>query len=308
MRHLTSRFRRSGPRQEFRRKQVEWHLWDRVTAMPHERARNARLPVVLAPVIAPLALTADAARRTWVIHSGLRRRAERDSDDAFVDQHSTTLPTKAELERSVLVLRSFGGDGAMQVANRDGASGPAPTATIEEILSTAAHAAGLVGVHALHDHAVDSVPSAVNYVRISMDGWEAHVRALVEHARIIVLLATPGRRLGPSFREELAMIRESGLDARTMVVGAPGNDEHTREILAELAWPIPASVPLVAHLRRDGRLRVHPAVGPRDLTDAQRYARAVMDGLEGLFEIPIHSDGPDLVGRTLYPPPPDEHL
>ena len=136
------------------------------------------------------------------------------------------------------------------------------------------------------------IPSSVDYVRVPSEGWERKIESLIAHARIIVLLATPGRRLGPSFRDELAMIRDSGRGGRTMVVGAPGNDEHTHEILEELRWPIPASVPLVAHLRRDGRLRIHPAVGPRDLTDAGRYSRAISNGLEHLMGAPPSGEKP----------------
>lgn len=75
------------------------------------------------------------------------------------------------------------------------------------------------------------------------------------------------------------MIRRLGLGSKVLVIGAPGVDAHTHEILDELGWPVPTSVPFVAHLDGRGRIAIDPSLGERDRYDVARYQNAIHSGL-----------------------------
>lgn len=98
-----------------------------------------------------------------------------------------------------MLLRSFGHDGGIQVTRGGGSKSPAPAFTIEDLIGEAALAAGYSGgVQALHDHDCNEIPVGPTYVKVEVSRWESIVRSALAGAPVIALLATPGRRLGPS--------------------------------------------------------------------------------------------------------------
>jgi hypothetical protein len=187
--------------------------------------------------------------------------------------------------RFVLVLRTFGHDGEL-LLTPDAANprGIVPRArTLEEIVAEIAEAHGLATV-GFADHDLRTVPSGIRYIKVAHREWREQFEELVARAEVIVVMPTPGQRIGDNFRSELAHLVSARKTSRTIVVGPPyldsGERQATYTTYHALGWPSVKHVYLTAHEGNNGKLVVHPSLGEDDPGLAQLYLEAIRTAIE----------------------------
>lgn len=187
----------------------------------------------------------------------------------------------------VLVLRTFGNDGGMLLPPIADANVAFPRArTLEQLVGDIAskRELSLVG---FADHAVTQVPPGVRYHRAENDEWWPLFQQQVEAASAVLVMPTPGRALGPSFRDELAFVRLHGHRDKTVVLAPPDLDAATRaatnEVYQALGFPQTRAGHLVAWSSAGGRVNVVPALGSGERTLASRYDTHLARALDSVL-------------------------
>lgn len=190
--------------------------------------------------------------------------------------------------RFVLILRTFGTDGDLLVANRN--MGPREllprVETLESIVASSSNQVGLDSVIGFQDRDMGLVPRSIGYFAAADQDWMSEFRVLISQATAIVVLSTPDVPLGASFRWELDQIKAEGLQDRTIVVAPPSLEAEAKvvvnQILTTLGWSAVDSTPLACYLGQDMRLRIHPSIGWQDDSLSRRYRAAITAGLEAV--------------------------
>lgn len=138
-----------------------------------------------------------------------------------------------------LVLRPFGADHAMQIANL----------SLELRIEDHMRRRLGCGTLALIDPRHSLVHNGVSYLSAGRDDWRVTVDTLVSRALLIILLIPPYMRLGPSVRWELQCIERHAVGSRLLIV-LPAPDRlgaaQARRSLRQVADVFAADPPKMA--------------------------------------------------------------
>lgn len=258
-----------------------WRRWDTTVEVPALVALAAYPIVIGARVIVWAGAVPLAAARNYL---------------------SWSAPGTGDIPRDrpfVLVLRTFGHDGNLLLPPALDSRDTFPRAvTLEQVVGEIVAGAGLSAV-GFADHDLSHVPDGIRYHRTDHEDWRAQFEQLVAAAAAIIVMPTPGQRLGDNFRSELEHLRENGYAGKTIVVGPPNLDAElrraTHETYSRLGWPAVHHVYLVAHQAPDGRTTVYPSYGDEDPDQAERYRltiEAALTSVLGRSERPLEHGRP----------------
>ena len=270
---MERRFRHAAEQFDAKHSLAYWALWDQRVPLPWWLAAPA-YPIVIGSRLVVWAGAIPAA----AVGNLLQWR-----------RSGVSAPATADLARKfVLVLRTFGHDGGLRLKYREVRRGRLvpEVVTLEALVGRLCDRRGF-SVVGFADQSVREVPKGVRYYEVENDEWRKQFEVLVGLASAIVVMATPGVEIGPSFKAELEYIKAEGATTKIVVVGPPDNDRITRlatyKAYDELGWPRPRAVHLVAFEGDDGRLAVHPSLGSHDQFLAERYEEALEDALNSIL-------------------------
>jgi hypothetical protein len=173
----------------------------------------------------------------------------------------------------VLLLRTFGKDGATRVGNPKQGEGYAKD-TLESTFERVANEFDLE-VRALHDEEARFLPRGVDYYSTSNEEWFEHFTALMRRAHAIIVFSRGSFDTKSAFHRELTALASESATHRVAVVFPPGlNRQHHASkagIFDALGWPSPPALPLVAWRDSSGRVALVPSLGADDDGLADQY-------------------------------------
>ena len=130
-----------------------------------------------------------------------------------------------------LILRPFGDDGEIilnvsQVQPGAGILPFRPTLTIEQVIAKSAATCLGLKAYALADQNRTLAPPGPVFLRTSHDNWRGDISAMIGRAYAIFIILPPNQLLRESFTWEIEQITRAGLQARTVILLPPENQDR----------------------------------------------------------------------------------